>query len=294
MSARDLLRRAREQKKQQQKVASSADTNTSQLAGLSSDARLDKGNLFCRICNVQVRPADISSWKIHVASRRHQQSKPAKRPHEPDGISDISKLSIEPEAGETAKRQKLEDEEAQQPTVLVGYDSDESEEAEDTAESKPDDGDASGLPAGFFDDGVEPAAHNEGDGEQAALPSGFFDNPDDEKAALASAVAEPDTTLDERLAEFESEIANLAEPTAAPPDAEEDDAEPSEETELEHQSEMWRQRTDKLIHLRSIIKEGIRDMDQGEQEPRAEDMSEDTGDSDSEYAELMDWRSGNV
>ncbi|KAJ2831640.1 hypothetical protein GGI24_001513 [Coemansia furcata] len=293
MSARDLLRRAREQKKQQQKVASSADTNTSQLAGLSSDARVDKGNLFCRICNVQVRPADISSWKIHVASRRHQQSKPAKRPHDPDGISDISKLSIEPEAGETAKRQKLEDEGAQQPTVLVGYDSDESEEAEDIAESKPDNGDASGLPAGFFDDGVKPTAHNEDDGEQAALPSRFFDNTDEEKAALAPAVPEPDTTLDERLAEFESEIANLVEPTAAPQDAE-DDAEPSEDTELEHQSEMWRLRTDKLIHLRSIIKEGIRDMNQGEQEPRAEDMSEDTGDSDSEYAELMDWRSGNV
>ncbi|KAJ2862284.1 hypothetical protein GGH94_004369 [Coemansia aciculifera] len=313
-SARDLLRRAREQKKQQ-KVQSNADNNINRLAAISNDsnARVDnKGNLFCRVCNVQVKPADTGSWKIHVASRRHQQqSKPTKRPHESDGISDISKLSIE--TGETTKRQKVDDG-AQETTMLVGYgsDSEESEKfEEDIAESKVDGEETSELPAGFFDDGIKPDTRHddedEDDGVQAALPSGFFDNPDEQKAAetgapLAPVVAvEQDTMLNERLIEFESDIADLTESTAALPD-EEDVAEldQSEETELEHQSEMWRQRTDKLLHLRSIIKEGIRDMGLSEKDPlKADDviMEEDNDTSegsDSEYAELMNWRSGKI
>ncbi|KAJ2117819.1 hypothetical protein GGI03_000854 [Coemansia sp. RSA 2337] len=307
-SARDLLRRAREQKKQQQqqqKVQSNTDNN--RLAAILSDsnARVDsKGNLYCLVCNVQVKPADTSSWKIHTASRRHLQHKPTKRIHD-DGISDISKLSIE--TGETAKRQKLDDDGPQETNILVGYgsDSEESEkQQEDTTEADGDE--TSELPTGVFDDGIEPDTHDDSDdGVQAALPSGFFDNPVEQKAAETSAnttaVVEQDTMLDERLAEFESDIADLKPTTAAPPDNEEDaESDQNEETELEHQSEIWRQRTDKLLHLRSIIKEGIRDMDISELAPpettdaNMEEEDNDTSSDSDEYAELMNWRSGKI
>ncbi|KAJ2429609.1 hypothetical protein GGF41_001130 [Coemansia sp. RSA 2531] len=307
-SARDLLRRAREQKKQQQQQQKvQSNTDNSRLAAISSDnnARVDsKGNLYCLVCNVQVKPADTSSWKIHIASRRHLQHKPTKRIH--DGISDISELSIE--TGETTKRQKLDDDNGpQENKILVGYgsDSEESEkQEEDMAEADGDE--TSELPAGFFDDGIEPDTHDDSDdGVQAALPSGFFDNPDQQKAAEisanAAAVVEKDTMLDERLAEFESDIADLKPTTAALPDNEDDaESDQSEETELEHQSEMWRQRTDKLLHLRSIIKEGIRDMDISELAPpetvdaNIEEEENDTSSDSDAYAELMDWRSGKI
>ncbi|KAJ2103366.1 hypothetical protein GGI16_002998, partial [Coemansia sp. S142-1] len=227
--------------------------------------------------------------------------KPTKRIHD-DGISDISKLSIE--TGETAKRQKLEDDGPQETKILVGYgsDSEESEkQEEDTTEEDCDE--TSELPAGFFDDGIEPDTHDDSDdGVQAALPSGFFDNPVEQKAAETSApVVEQDTMLDERLAEFESDIADLKPTTAALPDNEDDaESDQSEETELEHQSEMWRQRTDKLLHLRSIIKEGVRDMDISELAPpetvdaNMEEEENDTSSDSDAYAELMDWRSGKI
>ncbi|KAJ2688569.1 hypothetical protein IWW39_002120 [Coemansia spiralis] len=282
MSARDLLRRAREQKKRQL----NAKPDTPQLSLPSdSNARTDnKGNLFCLICNLQVKPADANSWKIHVASRRHQQT--TKRPH--SSIADIGKLSIEAE--ETGKRQKLDE---QEPALPLDYGSD--------SEESPDE--ASELPAVTIDAEVEPLAS---DGEQAAaLPTGFFDNAEEQKAAETEALlahtGEPDGLLDERLAEFESEIAGLTQPLDVQPNNAEsaEDVGESEEAELEHQSEMWRQRTDKLIHLRSIIKEGIRDLDPSEP-PRANDVEmeeEDDSDdssSDSEYAELMNWRSSKI
>ncbi|KAJ2337716.1 hypothetical protein GGI00_000016 [Coemansia sp. RSA 2681] len=120
--------------------------------------------------------------------------------------------------------------------------------------------------------------------------------------------------LDERLAEFESDIAELStEPNTAVPNTavpigdEDDDADflssINEEVELEQQSEMWRQRTDKLLHLRSIIKEGIRDMDLSESKPlmSSDVVMKDGDSSDSEeeeeeedFSELMNWKSSSI
>ncbi|KAJ2488879.1 hypothetical protein IWW37_004465 [Coemansia sp. RSA 2050] len=287
MSARDLLRRAREHKKRQLK----AEPGTTELSIPSdSNARTDnKGNLYCVICNLQVKPADANSWKIHVASRRHQQT--AKRPHA--SIEGIGKLSIKAE--ETSKRQKLD---VQEPALPLNYGSD--------SEESPDE--ASELPADTIDAEVEP--HTSDEVQVAVLPTGFFDNPEEQKAAETEALlvytGEQDELLDERLAEFESEIAGLTQPPAVQPPAAQpgdiDDANDvgvSEEAELEYQSEMWRQRTQKLIHLRSIIKEGIRDLDPSER-PQTNDIDmeeeENSNDSssDSEYAELMSWRSNRI
>ncbi|KAJ2745484.1 hypothetical protein GGI20_002149 [Coemansia sp. BCRC 34301] len=281
VSARDLLRRSREQKKKQQTPA----TSSHQPLSNDTNAHIDsKGRLRCLICNVQVNPADVNSWKIHVASRRHQQGQATKRAREPD--TDISQLSIEDSGTEdTAKRQKVEDGGA----LLAAYESDESEALDDNDIAESDMAEDSGLPPGVFDDNDDSEA-------QTGLPSGFFDNPDEQAAAETGATLEQaNGELDDRLAEFESDIAKLAteEPNdvALPGDNSVEADLDKEAAELEQQSKMWRQRTDKLIHLRSIIKDGVRDMDPSDHTPAkpVEDSGSDSSDSE-DFTELTDWR----
>ncbi|KAJ2906311.1 hypothetical protein GGI21_004056 [Coemansia aciculifera] len=275
------------------------------------NARIDgKGKLYCRICNVQVKPADISSWKIHTASRRHQhQASGAKRHRdEPsnDDTSGMSKLSIlEEEEDAVAKRPKINTEAATASLLVAGYESDsEMSEARSLIDdSEPEETAGGGrLPAGFFDDGVQPDAVSDDDEGQKALPSGFFDNPDEQLAAETGATPGSHAVvaaemLDERLAEFESEIAELTNTEsniATGVDLEPGSGE--EAVELKELSDIWRQRTDKLFHLRSIIKDGIRDMDlkPAITKDNVDDTNSSSGSSsDSEdFSELTDWRAG--
>ncbi|KAJ2002784.1 hypothetical protein GGI04_003204, partial [Coemansia thaxteri] len=245
-----------------------------------------------------------------------------------DGVSDISKLSIGSATGDTAlKRQKVEHDDAQS-SLLVGYGSESEAESAESPEKESDklmdDEPAEGtLPAGFFDDGVdqdtggiqqdnnvEEIDDTIANNDPTSLPSGFFDNPDEQTAAetgtsLLQVSAGHDRALKERLAEFENDLAGLAEPSAAPREADDVDIhsslEEELEEELEQQSEMWRHRTDKLIKLRSIIREGVRDMDPNEDLPvktaeRDTEKMDDAAsndscsDSESDFADLLSWR----
>ncbi|KAJ2084037.1 hypothetical protein H4R24_000386 [Coemansia sp. RSA 988] len=75
-SARDLLRKAREQKKQQLQQSSGSSNASSRLTALAriepSMCINDSGTLHCNKCRVQVKPADAVGWSVHSKSHRHR------------------------------------------------------------------------------------------------------------------------------------------------------------------------------------------------------------------------------
>ncbi|KAJ1935276.1 hypothetical protein FBU59_005441, partial [Linderina macrospora] len=119
------------------------------------------------------------------------------------------------------KRLKVDANPEPQPIMsLVDYGSDssdneiESDSGEQMAEE-------TGLPAGFFDPGVEPEEEEDEPEvdvqmDEPALPSGFFDDANEQKAAetntsVGQVRVEQKKDLEKDLASFEAEIADLAE-----------------------------------------------------------------------------------
>ncbi|KAI8319280.1 hypothetical protein GQ54DRAFT_335702 [Martensiomyces pterosporus] len=368
-SPRDLLRRAREQKKKQQQNAkrqheASTDSQRAsggQISAIANDplARLDSlGSLRCELCQVGVKPADVSGWNAHKSSRRHTsqlQSKhePAssatKRPHGEDtqdshleiSDSDGAKNS---EAEAEAKRQKVDA--ADSPHLaLFSYGSDSDNNTSD------DDGDDKGknatqntdkvedessnmddqLPAGFFDEGIQPDdddgddddnAHSHNDNEETNkgeqnghaaadsgaeprvnLPQGFFDSTDEQAAVslgltVAQVEADKEKTLARELANFESEIADLAQEGAEVRTEDEVNLHRSLEEDLEQQDGLWKARTARLTKMRRIIKDGVEEMDPNEKPDASNtagpDSSSDEESDAEDYAEFLDWRSSKV
>ncbi|KAJ2760746.1 hypothetical protein IWQ56_005412 [Coemansia nantahalensis] len=290
-SARDLLRRAREQKKKRQPAGGGS-------GSLVDDPQVRvtaAGAMQCAVCDVGVRPADAMGWKAHRNSPRHLQKQQAlqlarKREAEHDiaaGVSDSLQTQLTIAQEPTAeKRRKLDG--------VSGYASSSSNGEEPPAEAL-DVRDAvpGGLPASFFDQGVEPADASSDDdgrsgddrdagGDASGVPAGFFD-------ASAETVPQADANLEESLAAFERDISGLPQAPDAPA-AEEPDEPDGNAAE---QGDQWAVRTQRLVRLRAIIKDGQREMDPSEG-AAMEQASSSGSDSDCDFAEFESWRRGQM
>ncbi|KAJ2809536.1 hypothetical protein H4R20_000038 [Coemansia guatemalensis] len=182
-SARDLLRKAREQRKRQLRQGGGSNSGKSSLAALASnDSTIGisiSGTLHCNTCKVEVKPADAVGWSAHSKSHRHQSNlqqvaaTAAKRGHDGNAESnpaDVSEnlaaqLNI---AQDTSDSVSKADEGAQQPAdakrrrvnELATYDnasdsdSSSNNSCNSSAEADGVSSDAGALPSGFFDEGV--------------------------------------------------------------------------------------------------------------------------------------------
>ncbi|KAJ2314461.1 hypothetical protein H4S02_003214 [Coemansia sp. RSA 2611] len=309
-SARDLLRQTRKQRQQHQQrgPGNTAQSALKELAARDEFARIVAGTLHCQLCTAQVKPADTVGWSVHTKSRRHLQniaSRPAesspgaaKRNH--DDVSDHleQRLNIdtaladsEVVAGDDDQPEQHTETKRRRVDGLVAYGSDEeSDEENDTGDMSDGEGDggeesdsarqtdstaeAGKLPKGFFDDGIEPTVTDTDEVDE---------RPD--RVGMPAEPADHEKQLDDSLAAFESEIANLA----GPSDLEE--AKPADD--LETQAEVWTSRTRHLAQLHSIVKAGMGEMDPNEDKSRAMDEgSSEESSSGEECAELTSWRSG--
>ncbi|PIA13369.1 hypothetical protein COEREDRAFT_89648 [Coemansia reversa NRRL 1564] len=75
-SARDLLRKAREQKKQQLRQSGESNAGRNSLTALATiDPSIyvnNSGTLYCKSCKMQVKPGDAAGWSVHSKTHRHQ------------------------------------------------------------------------------------------------------------------------------------------------------------------------------------------------------------------------------
>ncbi|KAJ1955392.1 hypothetical protein GGI12_005569, partial [Dipsacomyces acuminosporus] len=232
---------------------------------------------------------------------------------------------------EEAKRQKIGKADGSQ-AALFNYASDSDSEEGEKADTKDidhegdetQDGDGQ-LPAGFFDEGFEPEIDDQNTSteieEQAAdaheqprgieepqinLPQGFFDNAVEQEAVktgqtIDKVEAGKEKKLKKDLADFESEIAGLVEEGHAIRTEDEVRLHKSFEDDLEQQDELWKARTSRLAKMRSVIEDGIKQMDPAEATEPAQTDDVDTSDEsdgessdDAEYEEFLDWRSSKV
>ncbi|KAJ2426212.1 hypothetical protein GGF47_002243 [Coemansia sp. RSA 2524] len=316
-SARELLRRSREQKKQQQNgnTGSVEQTSVAEIVKHDLFAKASaNGTLRCILCDTLVKPASSVGWSVHTKSRRHIQhvsdhsanatQNLTKRSHDEVAVgSDVSdnlaqRLTIhqdaknaslgldkdEEDATET-KRRKVDD------LVMYGSDEDSEDEKDEQPEDIATDG---GLPQGFFDEGVEKTTDEDNvlskTAESPKLPDGFFDSPKEPTAKPQIPINK--MLLTDSLAAFENDIADLAE-TTEPVDIE-SKVEPEELVDdLETQATKWVSRTRHLAKLHSIIKEGAREMDEDDAESVRE-VASDTSSGDEDYAEFTSWRLGQL
>ncbi|KAJ2776107.1 hypothetical protein H4R18_005845 [Coemansia javaensis] len=179
----------------------------------------------------------------------------------------------------------------------------------------------SGLPAGFFDEGVQPAeadgggdASTDSDEPEAggAAASGALAAGRDGGPSAADGIENPSHAapppgraidIESSLAAFESEIAALtgAEGVVAAEGAVTAEAAVAEATAEADGSDgdasgsRWESRMQRLVRLREIIRDGRQSMDPDESAEMAVDGSGSSGsDSDGDYSGLCDWRSGQL
>ncbi|KAJ2502626.1 hypothetical protein GGH96_000912 [Coemansia sp. RSA 1972] len=318
-SARELLRRSREQKKQQQQQK--GNTGSVEQTGLAEIVKHDlfakasaNGTLSCRLCDTLVKPASAVGWSVHTKSRRHVQhitensanatQNPTKRSHDEVAIgSDVSdnlaqRLTIDQDTKDASlglDKDEEDESEAKRRKVgnLVMYGSD--KDSEDEKEEQPEDiATDGGLPQGFFDEGVEKSMDEDNVSGKAAespkLPDGFFDSPKEPTAKSQIPINKMQLTYS--LAAFENDIADLAEITE-PLDIESKN-EPEELVgDLESQASRWANRTRHLAKLHSIIEEGARGMVEDDAESMR-DVASDTSSGDEDYAGFTSWRLGQL
>ncbi|KAJ2146634.1 hypothetical protein IW136_000483 [Coemansia sp. RSA 678] len=314
-SARELLRRSREQKKQKFDTGSVEQTSVAEIVKHDLFAKASaNGSLHCSLCDTLVKPASAVGWNVHAKSRRHIQhvsdhsanatQNPTKRSYDKVAVgSDVSdnlaqRLTIDRDAKDASlgldkdeedatetKRRKVDD------LVMYGSDEDSEDENDEQPEDITTDG---GLPQGFFDEGVEKTTDEDSvlseTAESPKLPDGFFDRPNEPKAKPQMPINK--MQLSDSLAAFENDIADLAETTELVEI--ESKTEPEELVDdLETQATKWVSRTRHLAKLHSIIEEGAREMDEDDAESVREEAS-DTSSGDEDYAEFTSWRLGQL
>ncbi|KAJ1949221.1 hypothetical protein EC988_004857 [Linderina pennispora] len=212
------------------------------------------------------------------------------------------------------KRLKVDTPTEQQSALsLVEYGSDGSEdesEQKSEGESEEQADEANGLPAGFFDAGVEPELDeaeedpdvqmdDEKPNDQPALPAGFFDSATEQKAAetktsVGQIRVEQKKDLAKDLASFEAEIADLAEENSLVRTTDEADMQKSAIDELDRKDREWKARTQRLAKMRAVIQEGLKEMDASQMETNEEQADAASSGSDSDMSdidEIVDWRS---
>ncbi|KAJ2809532.1 hypothetical protein H4R20_000034 [Coemansia guatemalensis] len=182
-SARDLLRKARKQKKQQLRQGSESNNGKGSIAALASnDPSISSnvsGTLQCNACMVQVKPADAVGWSVHSKSHRHQSNlqqvvatatkrgRDGNAESSPTDMSDnlaarwdtaqntsdsVSKVDESAQQLSDAKRRKMNE----LATYDNASDSDSSSNNSCNFSTEADNvsPDAGALPSGFFDEGV--------------------------------------------------------------------------------------------------------------------------------------------
>ncbi|KAJ2809533.1 hypothetical protein H4R20_000035 [Coemansia guatemalensis] len=179
-SARDLLRKAREQKKQQLRQGSRSNNGKSRLAALASnDPSIGinaSGTLHCNVCMVQVKPADAVGWSIHSKSHLHQSNlqqvsaTAAKRGHDGNAESNPADMSENLSAQlnimqNTSDSVSKADESFQQPADAKRRKINELETDDNASDSD----------SGSNNSRNSSAEANDVGFNDGALPSGFFD-----------------------------------------------------------------------------------------------------------------------
>ncbi|KAJ2559826.1 hypothetical protein EV175_000140 [Coemansia sp. RSA 1933] len=251
-SARDLLRRSREQKKQRVKAPL-------------------------------------------IRSKQSGQTTPSKRSRDDDDKLPSSTVEQRPEHSFNLPAAAAAADENKRPK-LVDY----SEKASSAHASQPSSSSLQ-LPAGFFDADVPVLVDDDDDNEESDEVEGEIQQP----VEPIQVESEKDEQLLKDLDMFESEIAGL-ENTAIPepplPSRPTDPGQPERGDSVDAidvQGDEWKARTSRLLHLRSIITEGLQGMDQNETNEEEDyagqvdigHSSSDSDDSDdSDFAALTDWR----
>ncbi|KAJ2567546.1 hypothetical protein GGH12_000239 [Coemansia sp. RSA 1822] len=321
-SARELLRRSREQKKQQQQKGNAGSVEQNSLAEIVRQDSFAKaganGTLHCSLCDTLVKPTSAVGWSVHAKSRRHVQQitdnsanatqNPTKRSHDEVAVgadvsdnlalrltinqdTKIENMSLDKDQVEDeieTKRQKVGD------LVMYGSDEDSEDEKDEQLEDITTDG---GLPQGFFDEGIEQTTDDADEAGEVAespkLPDGFFDI--SKEPTTKPQIPLNKMQLTDSLAAFENDIADLAE-TIEPIDIDKSKSEPEELVDdLETQATKWVSRTRHLAKLHSIIEEGAREMDADEDSAESmREVASDMSSGDEDYAEFTSWRLGQL
>ncbi|KAJ2401074.1 hypothetical protein GGI23_001630, partial [Coemansia sp. RSA 2559] len=148
------------------------------------------------------------------------------------------------------------------------------------------------LPAGFFDTSVPISMDDSSDDDESGK------NKRDMTTSVQSKSVKNERLLKD-LDSFESEIAGLEMNVSDVRPADPPQPETDSTSGIDAQGEQWKTRTSRLLHLISIIQEGLQEMDENEvQEDKNLASRMDIGgsasesdDSDSsDYASLTDWR----
>ncbi|KAJ2845459.1 hypothetical protein IWW36_004774 [Coemansia brasiliensis] len=150
-----------------------------------------------------------------------------------------------------------------------------------------------GLPAGFFDDGIKPAEDDtnmdSGNNNATKATGAQSKAPESELSANAT---DQNKELLESLAAFETEIAELINIDELPADDLISDSDINQEIDLDSQAKKWSERTQHLVHLQSIIKQGLEALDPNESKSSMDEDSNES--SEEEYSEFTSWRTGQI
>ncbi|KAI9499943.1 hypothetical protein GGI25_003273 [Coemansia spiralis] len=292
-TARDLLRKAREQKKQ-------APQNAPSLLASDPLLQIDKTGLVCLLCKAKVKPANAAGWSAHKASKRHAEvATPESLKRQRDGnppradVADslATRLSINREQQNESKRPKLVAYESEKEDVGSDVATGAAKDTEEIEETGSIDAPSehTGLPSNFFDAGVSRTEYSDQESIDGAA------QPEDTGSSAPGKVnekppqleAENKTFLQESLAEFESEVLGLTLAQAKEEEKERKEEKDNSVDDLERQSETWQRRTQKLIELRQIIVDGAIEEEQVSAQSQSSSSDEDFGD-------LVDWRMGSM
>ncbi|KAJ1900496.1 hypothetical protein LPJ66_001427 [Kickxella alabastrina] len=265
LSARDLLRKSREQKKQQQQQKQNQIPTKRQRTSDEDEAKATFGVL-----------------KLNISSTK--------------GTKDTHKtkhIAIE----DSNKRQRTDNHNL----ALVNYgdSSSSSSESESGRESdseinrasdgeSPDNNGVGVLPAGFFDSGVDPSKAESDDEMKVEIEDGRpIQAPKKETISASS------DGLERELATFEDEVSQLEVSNGVKDKANESDESDElvddimAENYVDKQGEIWETRTKRLLELHSLIKAEL----QNEQEDQPPPSSSSSSDADSDLEnEILDWR----
>ncbi|KAI7832149.1 hypothetical protein BX661DRAFT_169962 [Kickxella alabastrina] len=265
LSARDLLRKSREQKKQQQQKQNQIPTKRQRTSD-EDEAKAAFGVL-----------------KLNISS-----TKDTKDTHK------TKHIAIE----DSNKRQKTDNHNL----ALVNYGDSNSSESESGRESdseinrasdgeSPDNNGVGGLPAGFFDSGVDPSKAESDDEMKVEIEDGRPIQAPKKETTSASGDG-----LERELAAFEDEVLQL-EVSNGVKDKANESGESDElvddimaESYVDRQGEIWETRTKRLLELHSRIKAELQN-EQNEQNDQPPPSSSSSSDADSDLEdEILNWR----
>ncbi|KAK9727350.1 26S proteasome non-ATPase regulatory subunit 5 [Basidiobolus ranarum] len=285
------------------KLLSKAKQNRSSTAKIEHPlAKYDTlGRLTCILCNSTVKSE--RGWPVHLSSKIHKEN--------------LDRVKALPKVNSGKNISNNRNQSNAQPSLVAHEDLSEEESAEDIVEPKSKkfkaDADSSSvqeehtpnheessLPPGFFDEPSEepvspseqPSQVNEESTEtpESALPAGFFDNKEEELKTLGpSAPTKKEKSLEKEWEIFQEEINKETQRSEKIFEQEEI------ETALDRDEEE-RRTQESLLNRVNLLRMKAAENRRIIGEPVVTNMSEDEKEStdDSEYEDLLDWRTKRV